>query len=107
MRESRVVQVLGGVVWVYVAYLGASWCWSGLSIIVGNVAGACETIPLYALGTGIGPTLGDCLAKADESSWGIDGMVVGVGAMLVGAGILAALLLVPGWLARRRNLQAV
>jgi hypothetical protein len=107
MRESKAVQALGGVLWIYAAYVGASWCWSGLSIIVGNISGSCEVIPLYAFGTGIGPELGDCLAKADESSWGVNGMLVGVGAMLVGAAILTALLLVPSALARRRSLHAV
>jgi hypothetical protein len=112
MRQSkampaRAVQVLGGVLWIYAAYVGASWCWSGLSIIVGNISGSCEVIPLYAFGTGIGPELGDCLAKADESSWGVNGMLVGVGSMLVGVGILAALLLVPSALSRRRALHAV
>jgi hypothetical protein len=107
MRESKAVLALGGVLWIYAAYVGASWCWSGLSILVGNISGSCEVIPLYAFGTGIGPELGECLAKADESSWGVNGFVVGAGAMLIGVGILAALLLVPSALARRRALQSV
>jgi hypothetical protein len=105
MRESKVVQAIGAVLWIYVAYIGASWCWSGISILVGNVSGACEAIPLYLLGTGIGPELGDCLAKGDESSWGISGGIVGLFVVLVGVGILTALLVLPGVIARRRGLR--
>jgi hypothetical protein len=107
MRQSKIVQAISAVLWVYVAYVGASWCWSGISIVVGNVAGACETIPLDLFGTGIGPQLGTCLAKASESSWGINGFLVGAFAIIVGSGILAALLMAPGALAKRRGLRTV
>lgn len=109
MRENkvvqRVVQVGSAVLWVYLAYVGASWCWSGISILVGNLSGACEAIPLYLFGTYIGPELGDCLAKGDHSSWGISGGVVGLFAVLVGVGILTALLVLPEAIARRRGLR--
>jgi hypothetical protein len=78
---------------------GLLWAWSGLSILVGTVAGDCETIALRAFGPFTGKHGGTCLAMGDRSSWNVGGGLAATIVILVGLGLLAAAI----WVSERAS----
>jgi len=81
--------LLIAIVGFWIALSGAMWVWGGMSVVVGDMSGACERVTLKYFGPGTDAGQ-ECFAQEDQSPLGLPGWLAGFLMILVGIAIMAA-----------------